>query len=674
MRRPFFSTILIALSLIIIGWTAYGFSLRLPLFSDDIPHFQWVEKQTWWGVLTSSLWGVGFYRPLTFLVWKFLRSLQGGFHAPTLHGVNLMLHLLNAFLVWSLVNRQVRRDGWLVGGASALLFLLYPFSYQAVPWVGPLTHLLVTTITLGSLCLYRIADSRTSGLLRALSVILAFLAPLVHETGVLVTPLLCLLLWTGEDRPRFSEVLRSTRFHWLSGLAGLAIWLMVPKESIQPAQVWNLEARYQNGVYLLQGLAYPVAPLARSVWRTGWGLNDLQSVLLVCGPAIVIWGWLLWRTGRRHLLLLSFGWFLLTVTPAWLTVSFKYMIDGPRLLYLSSVGTALFWAAPLWGWGNDRRAWLGKVAAGFAVLSIALGSYTFIQQRAAIYEEMGQWITQFVRAIRSVSRPGPILCANCPEFLSPRESTFAVGHEGVPICAGHQLGDLFWVNTGKEREVIGLVFPDVQRPWKYHYGSAGEAHTWISLQEVLRGASGVLLTDYSEEDIAIYPVGVLEDEGISPSGEFLAEFDGRIRLLSADIRQEGQSVQVELHWQAVAPLAEDTTVFLHVLDRAGQLVGQRDGYPLMGLSRPVAWRPGDLWQDLRWLQLPEGEYRFLVGLYTTEGGLRLPATDPAGHRFPDDAVSLGEFTFPQVWGGRNIREEILFVVPANGGIIPPLFH
>lgn len=168
MRRPYFYTTLIALLLIAIGWAAYGFSLRLPLFSDDIPHFQWVEKQTWWGVLTSSLWGVGFYRPLTFLVWKLLRSLQGSFHAPTLHGLNLALHLLNAFLVWGLINRRVRKAGWLVGGASALLFLLYPFSYQAVPWVGPLTHLLVTTITLGSLCLYRIADSRTFSLLRIL--------------------------------------------------------------------------------------------------------------------------------------------------------------------------------------------------------------------------------------------------------------------------------------------------------------------------------------------------------------------------------------------------------------------------------------------------------------------------------------------------------------------------
>ncbi|MGC9084536.1 MAG: hypothetical protein ACP5ME_15350, partial [Anaerolineae bacterium] len=349
---------------------------------------------------------------------------------------------------------------------------------------------------------------------------------------------------------------------------------------------------------------------------------------------------------RRRLLWLACGWFLLAVAPAELMLGFEYLIDAPRILYLSSVGTSLLWAAPVSGWGEDRRGRLGKVAAGMAVLSIALGSYVFIRQRAAIYEEAGGWIGQFVRGVRSVSAPGPLLCVNCPEFLAPRDSTFAVGHEGVPICAGHQLDDLFWINTGEEQEVIGAVFPDVQQPWKYHYGSAGEAHTWVSLQDLLRKAAGVLLTDYSADEIAVYPVGALEGEGLPPADRFLADFGGRVRLLSADIRREGDHIRVELLWQSVAPLTEDTTVFLHVLDASGQLAGQRDGYPLMGLSRPVAWHPGDLWQDLRWLRLPAREYRFLVGLYTVEEGARLSAADPAGRRFPNDAVSIGTLTPP----------------------------
>jgi len=107
---------------------------------------------------------------------------------------------------------------------------------------------------------------------------------------------------------------------------------------------------------------------------------------------------------------------------------------------------------------------------------------------------------------------------------------------------------------------------------------------------------------------------------------------------------------VILRWQSLQPLAEDTTVFLHLLAPSGQLVGQRDGYPLMGLSRPMAWRPGDIWRDVRLLRLPEslpaGEYTLNVGLYPVSGGPRLEATDPTGQRSPDDAVPITTVTVP----------------------------
>lgn len=228
MRHLHIRNLLIALGLVMIWGVTYGFSLRLPLFSNDIPHFRWLEGQTWLGILVSSR-GIGYYRPLPFLIWKLLQSLQGGFHAPTLHGVNLGLYLLNTFLVWALFQKQAQGKGWLIGGACALLFLLYPFSYQAVPWVGSLTHPLVTAIILGSLHLYRSAGSRRSGMWGALSVGLAFLASLAHETGILTAPLLCLLLITGKERPSLSEILWRTRFHWLGSLVGVAIWLAVPK-------------------------------------------------------------------------------------------------------------------------------------------------------------------------------------------------------------------------------------------------------------------------------------------------------------------------------------------------------------------------------------------------------------------------------------------------------------
>lgn len=644
-KRGYFFQLGFALILIIVGGITYGFSLGLPFFSDDMLHFRWLQWSDWTRILSSSR-GIGYYRPLPFIIWKCLWSLQGRLHAPTLHAINFGLHWLNPFLVWGCVKGQRWRQGTVLGALAALVFLLYPFSYQAVPWVGSLTHPLLGTLILGSIRLYQMGELHSSRWLRAGSVALAFLALFAHDTGILLAPLLSLVLFTGEKRISLWESIKQTRLYWFCTFLGFVLWLIIPKD-VRPALVWNLEARYQNGVYLLQGLAFPVAPLARRILAAGWGLDDLQSTLLVSLPTVFIWGLLLWKAGGNRPLILAGGWFALAAAPAWLMLGFEYVIDGPRLLYLASVGIALFWAIPVaLPWQSRKLKTAGRAIALFALLVVAWSGYRFIRERAAMYHQLRQIVTQFIHAVRTFPSSGTILCVNCPLFLAPRNPTFAVGHEGVPLMGPHQLDDLFWVNTGEERAITGVVLPDLQHPWKYHYGGAGDVHTMESIQALPRKAVGVILTDYNQEDIAVYPAGALEATGVPLQREFLADFSGQVRLLSAMAEQEGDTLRITLWWQSVQPIPEDTTVFLHIFAPSGELVGQRDGYPLMGLSRPIAWQPGDIWQDVRVVRLPAGfpvdSCLPKVGLYrTSNSNVRLEAVDPAGQRFPENAVPIG---------------------------------
>ncbi len=642
-------TYLIPLLLILIGGWVYGFSLWLPLFSDDMPHFIWLQGQNFIHILSRPGAFGGYYRPLPFLLWKILHLGQGTFHSPILHSINLALHLLNGALVWGILYRHAPSHGGLLSVAGALLFLLYPFSYQAVPWVGSLTHPLVTSLILGSIYMYLRWERHRWRAFLAGSLALALLAPFAHETGILLPLLLTLFLVTREEPFQWKMALRRTHFHWLCALVRLGVWLIGSKNPVS-SKVWNLETLYQNGVYFLQGLMYPVAPLARSVLAAGWGLDDLQSILLVSFPAALLWGLLLWRAGGGRLLLLAVGWFALTAAPAWLMLGFDYVIDGPRLLYLPSVGAALFWAIPLAlpRWNSRRLSVLKDVLAIFLVLWIGLSGGIFIRERAAMYEQLRQFVGAFVRSVRSIPTD-PVLCVNCPLFLAPIHPTFAVGHEGVPICSSDQLEDLFWVNTGQRRSVEGLVFPDLQQHWKYHYGGVGPVNTSDSLQTILREYAGVILTDYGGEDLTVYPVGMLEAQGVPPQTPFLAEFGGRIRLLSASVDVEGTTLVVMLRWQSLEPLEEEATVFLHLVSASGELVAQRDGYPLMGLSRPVFWVPGDIWRDVRYLwrsEMPGGTYTLKVGLYPVNGGPRLKAVDPFGAPIPDDAFSLATLALP----------------------------
>ena len=75
-------------------------------------------------------------------------------------------------------------------------------------------------------------------------------------------------------------------------------------------------------------------------------------------------------------------------------------------------------------------------------------------------------------------------------------------------------------------------------------------------------------------------------------------FDGRVRLngfnLAESSFQPGQSLDLELFWQAVQPVGEDLQVFVHLLDADGRRVAGYDKSPLDGWWPTSAWEPGQV--------------------------------------------------------------------------------
>ncbi len=125
---------------------------------------------------TDAKMNAGIWRPLTRLVWA-LDYRIGGLDPRPYHATNLLLHLLNALLVFRLVGLFVarRRDGQddcgvstaghrgpalspgsgsLVPFASALVFLLHPVQVEAVAWVNGLSNLLFAFFCLSAFILY----------------------------------------------------------------------------------------------------------------------------------------------------------------------------------------------------------------------------------------------------------------------------------------------------------------------------------------------------------------------------------------------------------------------------------------------------------------------------------------------------------------------------------------
>jgi hypothetical protein len=119
-------------------------------------------------------------------------------------------------------------------------------------------------------------------------------------------------------------------------------------------------------------------------------------------------------------------------------------------------------------------------------------------------------------------------------------------------------------------------------------------------------------------------------------------FGPAITLRHVSVEPAAGGPVVDLYWEAGDEPGADYTVFVHLLDAAGNLVAQADGPPNGGLSPTRIWRAGDVIYDRHQFAagaaIPPGG-RLLVGVYQPDTGERLPATQ-AGQTMPDNALEI----------------------------------
>jgi hypothetical protein len=123
------------------------------------------------------------------------------------------------------------------------------------------------------------------------------------------------------------------------------------------------------------------------------------------------------------------------------------------------------------------------------------------------------------------------------------------------------------------------------------------------------------------------------DEAAALSHPLVAEFDGAIALEGYELEPEapapGDDLVVWLSWSRLdRALDRDYTVFVHLLDEAGERVAQGDGVPgYLGTLPTTLWQPGVRVLDRHVVSLPadlaEGQYSLWIGWYDPQSGERL---------------------------------------------------
>jgi hypothetical protein len=109
----------------------------------------------------------------------------------------------------------------------------------------------------------------------------------------------------------------------------------------------------------------------------------------------------------------------------------------------------------------------------------------------------------------------------------------------------------------------------------------------------------------------------------------------------------GETKNLTLYWRARGEMTEEYTVFTHLIDSAGQIWAQDDGYPLQGDYPTSFWAAqevvGDAYELVLPPRIPAGEYEIEVGMYLASSGERLSILDDAGQVL-DNRVVLGKVT------------------------------
>lgn len=172
--------------------------------------------------------------------------------------------------------------------------------------------------------------------------------------------------------------------------------------------------------------------------------------------------------------------------------------------------------------------------------------------------------------------------------------------------------------------------------------------SWLPARWRARGLGGVAgalaLLALSAPFTSIAPVyarpPILTAEEI-PAGArpFNTTYGGLVRLLAYEVDRgtvsPGGSLTVTLYWQALAPMAEDYSLYLHLFGWEGQRLGQRDSHLGMGAYPTSAWQAGQVVRDRyripvrRDAQGPVAA-ELEVGVYRLSDMSRLTPTDGEG--------------------------------------------
>ena len=300
------------------------------------------------------------------------------------HATNILIHLLNGFLVFFIVRKllQPNSSGWLLPGFAAAVFLFHPIQTESVSYVAGRSESLSALFLLAAFAVFLYRRSPAVSWRISIAVLLLFGAAAATKEHTLVLPAVLLLTdYYWNPGFSFSGIRQNWRLYVpiaLGGAGGLAFLARILTHSASAGFGLKDFTWYQyfftqcRAFFLyLRLLVFPAGqnmdweyPISQNILDRG-AIFGLAAILLLAGAAIYY---------RRRYPLASYGFllYLLLMAP---TSSFVPIADpvAERRLYLPTIGILLVAIAALQRVRLDRR----KLAAALGVIVLVLSIATY---------------------------------------------------------------------------------------------------------------------------------------------------------------------------------------------------------------------------------------------------------------------------------------------------------
>ena len=633
----------------VLTFAVYGAALRFAFTFDDPLDLPRAEGRSIPSIFTSSA-GYAYYRPIPFVIWKIFRAVQGSYNEATLHGLTLACHLLAAWFL-ALLLRRLTGNWW--GIVASILFITYPFSYQAAFGAHTLFHPLMTAALLLALLLYCAArEHRGAGgaALWAGAVGAAVVGLWTHESGVVILPLVVgLELFLGLRARAFAPLAAVRRVFPFGIVTALFLltWAIVPK--FPRSDPWSPASLGANARFFLEGTIWPVAAqLNRLGGRFGFDPAGALPLAIVLTLIVLI---ALYVVGRRPWVpLLALAGTAIILFPAWLVLIWSYVEDAPRLLYPAAPAIAALWGLlPSLRFPSRIGTWVWRGVSLLVLLAVTVQSLNFIGVRRDMWAE-GTTLIHGVADTAVVWGERPLLFLNVPAWFAPKDPEYPVGHVGLTALPGYVgLGRSVYIDRGIQPPLESRGFYPDLNGWTFDFNTHGGPATLDEFAALIRQVDAVYTVDMRPTGARIRQLGALTPDG-ADRGATGPRWGGALALRSAAITFAPGGLQSDLTWDTLAPPPGDLLPVLQVRDASGAIVAERRAYPLGGIAAPRLWQAGDRVRDVAPLALPAalpaGMYTIWLSWEEKTTGALLGGVDGAGAPLPVEGAAVGQFTLP----------------------------